>query len=155
MQNLEAAHLDREPNRADVEKIAQEDGEIVSEQSVDRWLPAPHDGFIDDVVMDERRSMDELGDGAILRPLVARIAAGAGGDEEKRRTDALATAAVDIATTGLDELELALHFVADDLLDGIEIVLDLAENIFKGQRGLWELGTCFGGRHSCSSCPAL
>ena len=129
LENLEAPHLDRHADRADVEEIAEEHGEIVPEEVVDRALPAPHDGLVDDVVVDQSRGVDELRDRAVLRGLFALVAAGSRGQQQERRTDTFSAAAVDVAAARLDDLELALYLVANERLDRVEISLNRAEDV--------------------------
>ena len=124
-QDLEAPHLDREPDGADVEKVTEENREVIPEQRVDGLLAAPHHRLVDDVVVNERRGVDELRDRAVRRPLRSLVAACTRREQHQSGAHALTAATVNVAARRLHELELALHLVANDLLDSIEVGLDL------------------------------
>jgi hypothetical protein len=146
-QHRETSRFDGEGDGADVEKIAEKDGEVVPEKRIDRLLPPPRSRAVDDVVVDQGRGVYELRDGRIARPLVSPVTAGFGGKEEERRTNPLSPAPIDVATGGVDQAQLALDFFPDDLLDRVEVVLDLAEDVLEGECGHREGGFGFGGVH--------
>ena len=65
--------------------------------------PAPEIGAVDDVVVHERRGVDEFDDRGVEDRPIARVAAQARGHQQDGWADALATALLDVAAHLGDE----------------------------------------------------
>ena len=62
-------------HRLDVEEVAGQHRDVVPPLRVDRLPAPPHVGIVDDVVVHERRGVDELDDGGVEDGARAGIAA--------------------------------------------------------------------------------
>src|SRR5262245_16351800 len=79
-QDLQHAHVVRRYHhlkRARIHEVAHEDGRSVAEQSIGRGLSAPQLGLVDDIIMQQRRSMNKLDHRSELMMKPAAIAKGA------------------------------------------------------------------------------
>ena len=86
--DLDAVGLERHVHGLDVQVVAEQDREVVPEDMVDRPASPPCLGLVNDVVVNQRRRVDELEDGGELRVPRAGIAAEPGGEQEQDRPDA-------------------------------------------------------------------
>jgi hypothetical protein len=84
-------------------------------------------GAIDDVVVDERRRMDELDDGRIEDGLIPDEPAESSGQQQQRRPEPLAAAALDVTADFRNELHARLHVAHELSLDLLEVVADRLE----------------------------
>ena len=84
---------------------------------------------VDDVVVHQRRGVDELDHRGVEDGAIARVAAQARRHQQHRRPDPLAAALLDVAAHLRDERDAGLD-VADELaLDGLEILADGLEDL--------------------------
>ena len=90
--HLERVLRQRQRHRLDVEEVAEQDRDVVAPLRVHRQPPAAHSAVVDDVVVDERRRVDELHDGRVQHRALALVAAEPRGHQQHGRADALAAA---------------------------------------------------------------
>ena len=94
--DLERVLRERHRHRADVEVVAEQHRDVAAPPRVRRQPAAARLGAVDDVVVDERRRVDELDDGRVEHGAVAGVAAEARGHQQHGRADALAAAHLDV-----------------------------------------------------------
>ena len=104
----------RHPHRLDVEVVAEQDGDVVAPPGVHGQAATPEVRPVDDVVVHQRRGVDELHDRGVQHRAIAGVAAQAGGHQEDRRPHALAAALLDIAAHLRNQRDARLD-VADEL----------------------------------------
>src|SRR5262249_25367239 len=107
--------------------------------------PAAQLGIVDDVVVDERGSVNELDDGRVEHGAIARVTGEARGEEQHRRAHALAAARLNVASDPRNDLHLRLDVTDELLIHEFEIVSNRLENL--RQRGgvfHWELESYLG-----------
>ena len=112
---LERVLRERQRHRLDVEVVAEQDGDVVAPARVRRQPAAPHVGVVDDVVVHQRRGVDELDDRRVEHGAIAGVAAEARGHQQHGRAHALAAALLDVAAHLGDERDAGLD-VADELV---------------------------------------
>ena len=111
------------------QKVAEEDGDLVLPERIDREDAPPPLGLVDDVVVDERGRVEQLDERG--RPVAGLRdpAAGAGREQHQRRPDPLALLAQDVLRHLVEQAHVRAHRLAeiplerlqlrrDDLLDG-------------------------------------
>ena len=105
VEDAEVALLDRDLEGLHVEPVARQHALGIAPLRVRRRSSPPGLGLIDDVVMDERRRMDDLDHGSephrALSPVVEQLRR----KQQKRRADALATAVAQIFSDLGDRLD--------------------------------------------------
>ena len=89
--------------------------------------PRRYLGVVDDVVVDQRRRVDEFDDGRIGDCAFALIPAEARRHQQHSGPDALATALLDVLADLGDERDLRLQVTAELPLDPHEVVADRLE----------------------------
>ena len=124
LHHAEAPRLDDHLEGARVEKIADEHGSRIAEFRV-RGLPsAPEARFVDDVVVQERRGVDELDHRRELVPRASLAAESARREEHQRGPEPLAAAAHDVARDGADEEHVGGEALANHLVHALQIGVD-------------------------------
>ena len=103
---------ERERHRLDVEVIAEEHRDVVAPPRMDREPAAAQVRVVDDVVVDERRGVDELDDRRVQNRAVALVAAEARGHQQDRGPDPLSAARLNVVADLRDQVDLRLD-VAD------------------------------------------
>ncbi len=96
---------------------------------MDGGAPAAQVGFVDDVVVDERRRVDELHHGPIQDGLVAFVFRQARGHQEQGRTQPLAAARLDVAAHLRNQLDARLDVTDEFTFDTFEIVPNWFEDL--------------------------
>ena len=92
---------------------------------------APHVGVVDDVVVHERRRVDELDDRRKERRVLACIPAHPGGHQQDRRTNALAAALLDVVADGRNQRHLRFEMPHEFALDLFQVVTNRLEHLRK------------------------
>ena len=95
LDDLEVAVRERHAHRGGVDPVAEQHRQVVAPELVERRLAAPQGGVVDDVVVDQRRGVDELDDRGVGHLLVAvvpeqagrRAAGGPGASACRRRRE--------------------------------------------------------------------
>ncbi len=124
LEDLEAAVLDHQLECAAEQEIADQHACRIAPDEVGGLLAAARAGSVDDVVVQQRRSVDELDRRGEL--LVARsgIAKQAAAGERQHRAHALAAAGDQMAGELGDQRDLALHPLENDGVDAVHVVGD-------------------------------
>ena len=123
----------RERHRFDVEVVAEEHRDVVAPPRVHRQPAAAQIRVVDDVVVDERRGVNELDDGGVQNRAVAGVAHEARGHQEHRRTDALAAARADVLADLRDQRDLRLDVACELLVDLLQVGADRLEDLRQGR----------------------
>ena len=116
----------RQRHRLGVEVIADQDGDFVAPQRVNRRIAAPQLGVVHDVVVQQGGGVDELDDGAEVVHARAVVAAQAGRQDEQRRADALAAAGQDVLCGLRDEGNVGVQMPGDGRFDLLQVGFDKA-----------------------------
>ena len=90
---------------------------------------APRLGAVDDVVVDERRGVDELDDRRVEHGAVAGVAAEPRRHQQHGRPDALAAAHLDVLAHLRDQLDARLEMARELALDARQLVADRLEDL--------------------------
>ena len=101
--DLNVAQLDHHLESAGVEKITDEDARRIAPKVVCGPLPSAQGRMVDDVIVKECRRVQELDDGRKLHAVVAACAAGRGGEENNKWTQALAARFDDVRADFFDK----------------------------------------------------
>jgi len=96
-----------------------------------REPPAPGFGLIDDVVVDERRRVNEFDHGGVEDRAVAAIAAQPRGHEQDGRPHAFAAAHLDIAAHLGNELDTGLEVASEFPLDARQLIAHRLEDLIQ------------------------
>jgi hypothetical protein len=112
------AELHHHLKRARVQKIPNEHAGLVAEQCVGRFLAATQPGIVDDVVMEQRRRMNELHNGSCGDVGVALVARRLGRQQHRKRPEPLAAAMDDVMGDLVDESDVAAQALHDETVDG-------------------------------------
>ena len=123
-QHLEAAVLDHQLERAAEQEIADQDARRIAPDEVGGALAAAHAGAVDDVVVEQRRGMDELDRGGELVVARSGIAEQGAAGERQHRPHALAAAGDQVSGKLGDQRDLALHPLEDDGVDAVHVAGD-------------------------------
>jgi len=117
--------------RAGVEVVAHQHARLVAEDVVRGVAAAPHFGAVHHVVVEQGGRVDELDDGGRLDVVVARVAAGTGGQQHAQRAQPLATAADDVLGNLVDQHHVAREALDDDLVHPAQVVRDQRPHVFE------------------------
>ena len=119
--NLEGLH---------VEPVTREHALGIAPLGVGGGAAAARLGFVDDVVVDERRGVDDLDHRSQLDRALAGVVHQLAGEQQQRRTQPLAAAGAEVLAD-LRDRPHAGHGVAAELaLDGSEVVVQQVEYFF-------------------------
>ena len=114
-------------HRLDVEEVAQQDRDVVAPLRVGRQTSPSHFRIVDDVVVDERRRVDELDHGRMENRALAGVAAQPGGHQQHRGAHALAAGTLDVAADAGDYIDARLQMLGVRVFDPLEIRADRLE----------------------------
>src|SRR4029078_5541569 len=90
--DLERVVRQGQRHRLDVQVVTQKDGDVVAPSGVHGQAAAPEIGIVDDVVVYERGSVNDLDDGSVQDRAIPRVPAEAAGHEQNGGTHALPAA---------------------------------------------------------------
>ena len=121
LQNLQAAVLDHQLERARKQEVADQHGGRVAPDEVGGALAAPHPRSVDDIVVQQGGGVDELDCSGELVMAVAGVAEQRRGRERQHRPHPLAAAGDQMARKLRDQRDLALHAVEDDGIDAVHV----------------------------------
>src|SRR4030095_4850935 len=96
---------------------------------MDRRLSAAPLRVVDDVVVHERRRVNELDDGRIEDGQLAGVTRQPRGHQQYRRPDALAAAVLDVTPDFRDQIDLRLDVAVELRLDLLEVGPDRFEHL--------------------------
>ena len=91
--------------------------------------PAAHVRFVDDVVVHERRGVNELDHRREQRRVLARVAAHARRHQQHRRANALAAALLDVMADRRDQRDLRLEVTHEFAFDLLEVLANRLEHL--------------------------
>ena len=123
----------RERHRFDVQIVAEKHGDVVAPPRVDRQPAAAQIGVVDDVVVDERRGVNEFDDRRVQDRPIAGVAAEARRHQQHRGTNALSAAGLDVPPDLRNQLDLRLDVPAEFTIDRLEVGANGLEDL--RQRG--------------------
>ncbi len=135
LEHAEVALFQRRTEGLHVEPVAGEDALGVAPGRVRRRAAAAGVGLVDDVVVDERRGVQHLDDGAEADAAWAGAAEGFGREQEQQRADAFAAACDEIPRDVGDDLDVGGGLAVEVLLDGREVVAEEVEDFGCGRDG--------------------
>src|SRR5207248_5740598 len=99
----------------------EQDGDVVTPPRMDRQAAAPEIRIVDDVVVDQRRGVNELHHRRVQGAAVAAVARQARRHEQDGRPDALAAARADVLTDLRDEIDVRLEMPLEFAIDLVEV----------------------------------
>ena len=120
---------ERERHRLDVEIVAEEDRDVVAPPRVHGQTAAAEVRLVDDVVVHERRGVDELHHRGVEHRPVAGVAGEPGRHQEHGRPHALAAARLDVLADLRNQLDPGLDVARELPLDGLQIGADRLEDL--------------------------
>ena len=123
-QHLERAVLDHKLEGAREQEVADQDGRLVAEHRVGRGQAAAELAFVDHVVVQQGRGVDELDAGGQAWVAGARVAAQARGGQRQQRAQPLAAGGDDMRGKLWDERDRAVHVHDDGAVAGRHVALD-------------------------------
>ncbi|MNC85374.1 hypothetical protein D3C83_09690 [compost metagenome] len=123
LQHAQVIRFHHHLERARIDEIAHQHRGGVAEQRVGRGLPAPQAGFVHDVVVQQRRGMDELDHRGKLVAVRAAVAESARGEQQQHRAQALAPAANDVLRHLADQQHAGIEPGANHAVHGAHIRL--------------------------------
>ena len=126
-QDAQVALFQRDLHRLHVEVIAEQHGQLVAPAPVHARPSAAELGVVDDVVVDERRRVDELDHGAVTHVAVTLVPEHVRAQEEQRGPDALAAALDEVVPDERDRRDAGPGPLDEDRLDVPELRLDRGE----------------------------
>jgi hypothetical protein len=96
IEHMHRADSDHQLERAGIEKVAHQHRRRVAECRIGSRDPATELGFVDNVVVQKRRCVNHFDDGGQRVVVTPNITAGSRGDDDERRTQALAATLDDV-----------------------------------------------------------
>ena len=127
--NLQRVLRQRHRHGLDVEVVAEQDRDVVAPAGVHREASAAQVGAVDDVVVDQRRGVNELDDRGVENGPLTLVAAEPCRHQQHGRSDALAAAVLDVATHLRDERDARLDMTDEFPFNGLEIFADRLEDL--------------------------
>ena len=100
---VEAVLGERQRHRLEVQEVAEQHRDVVAPPRVHGLAPAPQLRFVDDVVVDERRGVDELDHRRVQHGALAGVAGHPRRHQQHGRADALAAAVLDVVADRRDQ----------------------------------------------------
>ena len=126
-QDLQHAHptlADHHLKCARIQEVADQHRRRVAELGVGRGVTAPHVGFVDDIVVQQRGGVDHLddrGENVMVGPSVPGRTCG---QQQQGRAQPLAAAGDDVFGDLPDENNLGIEGLAHDAVDGVHVGAD-------------------------------
>src|SRR5215813_4084095 len=96
----------------------------VAERCVGGLSPAAELGFVDDIVVQQRRRMDELDDRCELVMVRPSVAGSPGGEQQQRRPQPLATARDNVLGHLPHQRHIGVQATANERIDGFHVAGD-------------------------------
>ncbi len=134
VQNAEITFLKRHLKRLHVKPIAGQHAAMIPPAGIRGGPAASRVGAIDDIVVDQRGAMNQFHDGAQPHSGSAAVARVSGGKQQKRGTQALASASQQIAGDLGHWFAREAGLLRQFLLDAREVVAHQIENLFNRQQ---------------------
>ena len=119
--HVERVLRERHRHRLDVEEVAGENRDVVPPARVHRHLAAPQLRVVDDVVVDERRRVDEFDDGGVEDGARTGVPAETRGHQQHGGADAFTAARLDVTSDFRDDPDLRLDLSLELAFDSLEI----------------------------------
>ena len=120
---------------ARVDEITDQHARLVAEHPVGGIAPAAQRGAVDDVIVQQRRGVDELDERRGLDVRLPLRLAGAGGEHDQHRAQALAAAGDDVLGDLVDERHGTLQARADDRIDRAQVRLHQGTDLLSVMTG--------------------
>ena len=121
LDDLDLAVREGHLHRLGVDPVAQQHRQVVPPEVVERGLAAAQRGVVDDVVVDQRRRVDELDHRGVGDLLLALVPQEARGEQQQGRPHPLAAALGDVVARLVDERHVRVEVMAEDGLGGHEL----------------------------------
>ena len=131
---MKVAFAQRHLKRLHVEPIAGQHAGLVSEALVGRGLAAAHGRLVDDVVVHQRRRVNDLGHRREAHGRLALVAERAGEQKHQDGTQPLAAAGLQMVRDGADGVHRADRVELDRLFDLEQVVGDQSQHFLAGKR---------------------
>ena len=120
------AHADHHLERARIQEVADQHARGVAEQRVGGLAAAPQIGFVDDVVVQQRRRVDELDDRRQLVPCPVVSPSAPAHEQQQRGPQPLAAGADDVLGDLVDQHHFGCQALPDDAIDLLHVLGDRA-----------------------------
>ena len=105
---------------------------MVAPSRVHGFAAAPQLRLVDDVVVNERRGVNELENRRVEHRALARVASHASGHQQHRRTDPFPAAVPNVVADRRDEGDLRLHVPGELAFDLTKVVANRLEQLREG-----------------------
>ena len=138
MQQVVVAVVEREEEAARQEEVAEEHGDFVLPERVDREQPTAALGFVYDIVVHERGGVQELDERGGAVALFGDTAAELGREEHERRAYLLALLPEDVLRDLVQQPHTRPHRIAKMTTERREIVLHGRTDLCHRRRGAVE-----------------
>src|SRR5262249_15515675 len=132
--DLQLVVRERHRHRLDVQVVAEQDRDVVAPPRMHGEAPAAQVGVVDDVIVDERRRVDELDDRRIQDGAVALVAAEARRHQQHGRPDPFPAAGLDVLPDLRNQLDPRLHVPRKLLVHLLQVGADRLEDLRQGWR---------------------
>src|SRR6266436_248795 len=130
VQNAEIALLHRDLERLHVKPIAGQHAHRVAPLRVGGGTAAPELGFVNNVVVDKRRGVDDLDNRRELYRAIALVAEKLRGEEQQRWTDSLSPTGAQVLANLRDRRDVRNRIATELLFDGDNVVTEEVEDFF-------------------------
>ena len=127
-QNAQIALFQSDLHGFHVEEIAEEDSQLVSPSAIYAWPAAAQLGIVDDVVVDQRRRVDELDHRGVVHVALALVAEKVRPEQEERGPDSLAAALDEIVADERDRRNPRTRALLEACLHELQLALDRRES---------------------------
>src|SRR5690348_11852540 len=107
--------------------ITEENAGLIAPQSAGGGHVPPHGGVVENIVVDERRGVNHLDDGAEAVMRGSDVAAGMRGQKEQRRPEAFALVVGEVSEQAFDAGAWRLERLGEDAFDFFEVAVDWSE----------------------------
>ena len=98
-------------------------------------------GFVNNVVVHERRRMDEFDDGCVENGAVAVVAAEPRRHQQHGGPNALTAGGLNVLADLRDQIDLGLNMPAELQIDAFQVGTDRLEELREGKRRLFHSGS--------------
>ena len=133
--DVEAVLGQRQRHRLEIQEVAEQHRDVVAPAGVHRLTAASQLRLVDDVVVHQRRGVDEFDDRCVQHGAIAGVTRHPGRHQQHSRADALAAAVLDVAADRRDQRHLRLDVTRELALDLAEIATNGLEQLREGRGG--------------------